>query len=770
MSEQKYTCFVSYCHSDIDREVLHYLRFMLEENSRQKYDFLLDEDLPPGANLDEFMALLDKVDAVIILLTPEYKNKVKDRKGGAYTEYTRIVNRYFSHLQQRKRGVKSSKVTGYFELIPILISGDNSNAVPEELLNVKYSNLVGIRVSKNQKGKYIITDFIRQNYLPKINGITETLNAISSIKSESFEELYKRYFPSLFVDLKANPRSVNQGFINRLFVKTYSFSKVANQNVLFIIGRKGSGKSTIAELVELLNKEKYKGRVTIIADNFNLGSIFELFDNQGIRSDTKAAVKRSDCFQYAWEAFFIICCIEIIVNLYKKEKLNKYQKSHSHSLNDYLKVLQGPWAQSDDQTKMNAYFYHAFSSAISFVDDCISKARPEPQYFYSDIQGLFELNHFLEKIFGEKVLSDLRDIVNTCRKRFLITLDGFDTFFDEFRRDSLTIKEELEIKAKFEVDWLRSLLQLVLKIRSNTDPANKLYDLIDFCITVPKDRFYEVRTTERDSYRYHKRYESVDWSGIELAILLRKRLEELCQCTTDKKLKPNERLEYILKQYFPNLPQEISLTLNGRNYSMPLFMYILRHTCWRPREILLYYATILAAAEDLRKKKGRKISTEAVRRIIKETTLDIIESEFINEFESMVNIRDIINGFYTCKQFLTHNTISDILAKLDFRFAIGEAGNISTSQKIIFLYEIGFIGILVTPELQDMWHIKTRHSFYFNERDTILQGGANKRMEELTFIIHPMFTEYLQIDTSDNELVLELNWDYLYETESLLFR
>jgi hypothetical protein len=119
MSESKAICFVSYCHGDIDREVLQYVRFLLESRSQQKYEILIDEDVPTGGDLEDFMAFPDKVDAVLILLTPEYKRRVLERKGGVYTEFTRIITRYQQMQDARKAGTRSSQIKGYFELFLI---------------------------------------------------------------------------------------------------------------------------------------------------------------------------------------------------------------------------------------------------------------------------------------------------------------------------------------------------------------------------------------------------------------------------------------------------------------------------------------------------------------------------------------------------------------------------------------------------------------------------------------------------------------------------
>ena len=170
---------------------------------------------------------------------------------------------------------------------------------------------------------------------------------------------------------------------------------------------------------------------------------------------------------------------------------------------------------------------------------------------------------------------------------------------------------------------------------------------------------------------YQDRVCSLDWSGIELTLLLRKRLEFLSQTKTDKKRSPEDRLDDVLKGEFGYIPRDISVVFNGVEYRLPLFMYVLRHTFWRPRDLLLYYAGIIATSRTARE-KGIELTSTMVRRVVRSLTRAIIRTEFIGEFESTVyNIEAIVAAFRNCKQIVTYEEVSERLAKVDFRFASG---------------------------------------------------------------------------------------------------
>jgi hypothetical protein len=358
-------------------------------------------------------------------------------------------------------------------------------------------------------------------------------------------------------------------------------------------------------------------------------------------------------------------------------------------------------------------------------------------------------------------------LMRTFNKRFLVTLDGFDTAFDRFRLDGIQLhdEEKMRRRAYFEVDWLRSLLSLAIQARSRGH--DYFFSALDFCIAAPKDRFMEVIRVERDSYRQWQRWCTLHWSGIELSILLRKRLEVLAGIKTNKDLSPKERLEEVCRhKLFKDIPSTLEFEYNGKPCRMPLFMYVLRHTFWRPREVLVFYSAILALS-DYMKRWDYKISTEVIRRCVKATTRQIIESEFINEFRStVVNIGEIIRSFKKSKAVLPFESLRKLLIDVDFKFASGSLENTGVMEKIQFLYEIGFLGVKADVDLQHRYGLDMEHAFYFNEGSTLFFGTDEEDVRDWEFLIHPIFSEYLILDTIGQDLTLQYTWEYLHQREA----
>lgn len=768
MAKSRGRCFLCYTHDGMDWETFDYLVAVLKDALGKRVDLLLDKDLRYGEDFSSFTELISSVDAVILLLTPQFCRKVLERAGGVYDEFSLIWRRYQDQLDMSRE--RDETLPRKFELIPILFSGNPDNSVPNEIKKLKYLDLTHLRVRRRPSGEFIVSRTDQINYLPKLRQVASQIIASTIIGSEEYHSLSDTYFYDYFGDLKASwNRSVEgRDILERQFVKTQCYYKIKNQQAYFAVGRKGSGKSTLIQTLPLIQHDRYFVVIDIIGDHFNLEYLYSLYSEPQFRSDTSAVVPRQKAFEFVWEASLIMASMDKLVAC--KPEINfLLNNSLINLIEEFLNRVKGEREQQEWYAA--DYFNYCFFAMVRFVRHCIKEARDDPELFFSDIGVNFRLENFLNFVFGEKTITSFYLLQKSFEHNILITLDGFDTAFDAFRLTSIQTHDEVNIRRRtyFEIDWLRSLLSFIIKAKSNS--SNYFYNSLDFCAVAPMDRFMEVVKVERDSYRYWNRWFTIQWSGIELAILLRKRLEGLTEYKTDKLLNPQQRLEQILTHgQFRHIPIDVEFEFNGKNYKMPLFMYVLRHTFWRPREILIYYARILSLAENLRR-WGSPVTSESLRASIKATTKFIIESEFIDELKSTIlNIEDIIGSFLRRPNLLDYSSLREIVTKSVYKFATEDLTERDTVAKIRFLYDIGFLGLRLTPEQRSSlghWHCDV---FYFNEGPSIFSERFldERDLTDFAFLIHPVFSEYLRLDTSSTELILQFDWDYLRKSEAAL--
>ena len=60
-----------------------------------------------------------------------------------------------------------------------------------------------------------------------------------------------------------------------------------------------------------------------------------------------------------------------------------------------------------------------------------------------------------------------------------------------------------------------------------------------------------------------------------------------------------------------------------------------------------------------------------------------------------------------------------------------------------------------------------RDAMTFNEDDEIIKMPSVDEgyFKNKTYIIHPLFSEYLELQTDETELVFNINWDYLFHRD-----
>ncbi|GJQ61033.1 MAG: hypothetical protein SCALA702_00860 [Melioribacteraceae bacterium] len=761
--KKRANCFISYNHKDVDKISLDYLVSWMKSISRNKIEFLFDTDLKVGDDLTRFINLLEDVNAVLLILTPGYKNKVLNRERWVYNEYKIIMDRYWSQKEENAVS-RSQKIN--FDLIPILLGGKKETSVPNEIDGLVFADLLEFLAFEKNNDIYI-HDKTEKKYKKIVSEIISKVLVNAGIKSPEFIDYEEELFDKLFIRTKEDWHKI---MTPELFVETNAFKNIEQQSAYFLIGRKGSGKSTVTNFLSTHKKKNYKGVFSISADSIDLESVFGFYNSNNIFSDTKYVFARIESLKFVWELFFYLCSIELIVNEYEDNKLTDYQISNIPPLKSLLGKIKknGHSDLRDNQKKLTEIFFIvSLDSVIEFQNYCINSSGDDPKYFRANIKSKYSFQSLLEFAIGTESKIALLNILNVCKRRILITLDGFDNSFERYRQNTLKYNNDEETKnarVRLEIEWLNSMLNLILDIKNNRTNNSRLNHLLDFCITVPKDRFYEIRKVERDSYLYIRRYFEINWSANELLQLLTKRLSVLANYELNRKIDPNI-FHLLLNEKFPTLPNKIAVPFNDSYIDEDIFIYILRFTFWRPRGILMHFASIIAMARHY-KNNDIALTDIAIRNIIDKTSIKVIESEFINEFQNvLINIRDILNAFKYSSQIITYDEYGRLLRDIDFDFAISDKSAKSIHEKFKFLYEIGLLGIEATDEYVNRYTLSNQHAFYFNEGLIPLRGLESDIFENCRIIIHPIFSEYLTLKVEKKELPLDYSWDYLHTIE-----
>jgi ABC-type oligopeptide transport system ATPase subunit len=792
----KVKCFISYARNDVDKLSLELFMKQISEIMKDHIRFLYDEDLPIGVSLEDYMKEIFNVDVVIMILTPEYKKRTESRvKTGIGIEFTYILSRYEELLENTK-----DKNIPF--LIPVVFSGHFNDVCPSQithLLALDFSKYIAL---KNESGHYYIPNRISNFYKKDFERIAASINTHISfgivddaineentgdkntiqIKHDELREILfeDKKLERVGSDIKSegNLRKVLfeltkhdqtkqnialEGNYDEIFIETHAYAKLEKQLSYIFIGRKGCGKSTLPDLLYVKNKKNYKGHIEININYIKMEQAFNYLYNSRIEKDIDMIFSASyKYFQYAWEIFIYICCIEIIYQEYLKGNLIEEQKKYIRYLRKFLET-NFEISKNDNKLNKSSIYSNVLSRVNNYLEFAITSTREDnEQDFIYDFNLKTDRQKIISSVIGQDVINAVYKIIERCKRRILISFDGFDNEFENFRKQTILLEnKDLKVRRyKYEVDFLRGFLHYIIKSKENYN-YSLISSILDFCVTVPQERFAEVLSSDRDSYRYINKYNNIRWSGIELAIMLRKRLEFLKKVVVPKEKSQMDKLSMAIINYNKNIPLETTINIGGREYKKHIFLEILRHSFWRPREILLYFIKIALVIEEFIV-KNLDVGEFSINYIISKITIEIIDNEFIAEFKNhCLNLERIIDSFFGCKQIISYSQLENIIGHIHFKFVYRETEVKDLDEKIKFLYEIGFLGIELPEEMRQSHRLEIKDIFCFNETTSLFKIIQKNNYRKCKFVIHPIFCEKLALNIQDQRLVLDYTWEYL---------
>ncbi len=782
--------YISYCQADMDATVLQMI--LADLNRGSKIDVISDKIIQVGDNLPEFMALISDCHAVLILCTPEYNRRVVNRaKSGVYTEYQAIIDaddRLNAEYDEQSNAVSdntsSDPLEGFgrirdrrFSILPVLISGNIEDSVPAEFRNRLISDFVGMTTTTWRSSGYTRPQKGFRNaydtFIAKVISVTQNIFELSQgSRSASQEDIFHK----IFFELKHDTQSLDVSTVNKIFVETLEFRNVVSQRAYLLVGRKGSGKSTIADFLAYGPQNRWKAPILYNVDELPLEFLFNIVAGTKHRSDRQYVLIEPILMQFAWECLFHYLCYEAIekesnvgaLSAAQHERFLFLQREFKHISAKMLSKLSLRSMEQFTSVEMrhrHAVFAYSLAEAISYNEKIIKDAPNDESAFVGQLVDKISIEHFCEHVFGMKFLSKFYELINNCNRNFLITLDGFDASFQIFRQTTNSVHHTSAVfdeRNTFERDWLTGLIAAVRRSKRRVGQA-PLASKVDFCVTIPKDRFIEILDDDRDAYQLEGRHLDISWTGIELSSLLRKRVEAYKEIETDGTLKPLRRLHEALGSALPIIPSMIPVTLEKRTADVGIFHYILRHTFWRPRDVLFLWGRLISAAEYYLE-QGLVFDVEAVKLVVARNLQPIIRFEFLSEFGGSVqNLSALIHRFEGRTQLMSYEEFSEIVRpmKLSENLIPGVSNANEIERTLRVLYMVGFIGIEPKRGAAVQRQYETRWIFTFNEGDDILSIISPNTMNKFNIVIHPMFIEYLGLVPFRDALVCDFDDEYL---------
>lgn len=796
-------CFISFSEQDAREVDVRLLIEKLEERTKDEVEYLAYFQQSLGHSLTSFMTEdLGSAHACIILLGPNYYSRISNvvEKSGVYREYDLIVSR-----------LEDKTSFGKPIVIPVHWAGNDFDSVTPTYFKIAMplgAVLTEFRASGTTGAAEhpFIPAGIEKRCAKTLDTIADALvkqaELVTDVMAQKRLEHRRSFFSPAYLEEKVAPHIQRKhttlqhniltddilqlkyergrydagAFAEHLFTKTHFFHSLRSKTVSVLSGRKGSGKTTLVQFLEYKARNgKYFPVIEIEVDGWNLhyliqGSTFTQADSDFAYADLEVKF-----FGFVWFCFAILCMVDSLgIHSGDPRKLISSIVIDSSVAGELRKIE--PSARGPDGKKRSHVYAQLFQIAVSSAKNFFQKAvdnasSSSEQAFKLDILNAVTIPKFADSLCGENMVN-LRSAIECCGNlKFLFCFDRFDTEIQQYRKDNIEHDRAVrEKRARREIDWLSSLSQFVQKCDrpdqlSDERNSYNAFSNMEFLVVLPYDRVMEIEQAQRDSVA-NEIVEEIYWQPKELLTMLRKRIQVMRNISDENLAKiqnepPVARFKRCLElAYRGKFPESSYVNAGAKRFQIDLFMNVLRHSFFRPRDILIYYASILAYIE-VCLERGRKIEEDYIKEIISRETSLVVRSEFIGELrDSWTNIDEILDLFKGADQIMDFRALNSIIGPSNFEFYHGTDVLTTAAKKIEFLYKIGFLGTK-NPKGVGPVQDQEEYMFYFVDPRRATDFSSDEVIKKLSFAVHPAFLETLYIRVNGDRPVLYLQWNDL---------
>ncbi|QUA52172.1 P-loop ATPase, Sll1717 family [Aristaeella lactis] len=780
-------CFFCYAWNKEDEEKekdrygrLEHLCKRIEEESQNRVKVVIDrQDYPDAVDFDKMCRKIKTYDLIVVMCTPDLKvifDEEEESKG------KEIKDSKERELRKEYRIIREMYLRNKSSLFPVILEGNIEYSLPNLFGRRNARRYEEFRIHKSAHDHYVVPTETRREFNRFIKRVIHNTLYNQWNKSPEYKTMQDS-FDNLFylTDRESIPHDC--------LVRPMVYQSIHSQAAIFVLGRKGSGKSTLIKNLCFMGndeedekEEHFRSYVPFDVEKIDFDTIYALL-YQGHLKD-RDIVSPHTLLCLFWQLFIIFHCIIVIRKDIDDKTIEQTDKRYKLFDKVSKALLKNIGLKSGRQYELidNYPNIHQLlaTAAVEVINDRFMTALDdmnENEWIYSSYQSKFALKKIFADLFGltKTEVNNLVLALEEDDKKILVTLDGFDTHSDDFHRvtemqDHET--DEYKNRVDFEVLLFRTLMEVATQIRDKDGDAltSALGTVTHFCILLPKDRYDQIKMLDRDSFK--KKVVSLSWGIRDLLEILVRRLEILAKFqnpsyTVKNSSDPVRRMNLVLEAL--KLPTSIGMKTGDNVMKMSLFNYILRSTFWRPRDVISHMSVILASAfkisgENKLEPLSYHLNEDSIKLAIKNNADKIIEKEFYQEYQyTFYNIREVLKSFQGMNEQMNVKDFRDMIQYVQFDTSFVHDMNV-TENKMLVLYQLGVIGLYFSKEIADRYHYGNRMCFKFNEGMSPFNDFLRWNIEDekdARIIFNPLFSRNLGLKYNTKELIGNWSDDYI---------
>lgn len=479
------------------------------------------------------------------------------------------------------------------------------------------------------------------------------------------------------------------------FVSTKAFARLASDDCAIVVGAKGSGKTALKLALEGAYCAQFASVYAAKLDDLKfsplLGEIKKLHmaSDHGVISIARAM----------WRNVIAIYFLEGLVstNLLINRQRTEIKK-YLHGAG-YLGTGAGQ--------KMNTHLARVWRLINDWSRDEREGEAPTPQNLSPQQHAMISAFPSDGKLAA--LLAKTLETVSKIERPFLLCFDGLDT----------VVEHTLESRDVIFAGLIDAACKTV------TDPSMR--GKIALKILLPKELSYGARVHLRDLDKIDEFTEAIHWGRDNLKEFIRRRLED--------HLRSKDRpFDEVWREYFPD-----RIRNNAHGIEEDSFYYILRHTMYRPRQLLLQVQWLINKW-DLNENAPFRVDPTFIVKNVKDNNKKLSEYVVAEVRLDFPNLETFLRSFreVSCVQPWSE-------VKIRIEKFLGLTG-MALEAGFTDLYNYGFFGV-VLPETNDHRRRIARTEFAFMT-STVERNVAVKLTDQSMIALAPMLAEYCGCKTS----------------------
>jgi Cdc6-like AAA superfamily ATPase len=388
------------------------------------------------------------------------------------------------------------------------------------------------------------------------------------------------------------------------FVETPLLNKISNSDTHLIYGFKGVGKTALRKaIVEAKGNNDFWAARTINLSSISFSSL--LSQLKGLQ--TMSAVELPNLSRVVWMNALVQYAIEIVKektqNQNLKRRINNILESNNFIINNHIYI-------DNANRRLSSVVENLIEKIIAFgIEDANKQGGKNLNSRQLDIHNIFPTSQSIIDLLNSQELSD-----ELNGKKIAICLDGFDSIVDHTPEARKAI--------------FAGLIDSIFNLRNN-DIVNAYFCFKAF---LPREFTADAESIVWDGDKHKYNIHSIIWSNSKFQLFLEKRLYRYSRRKSQK-----------FSDLWPEYMSE-KITNPIHNIEENTFEYILRHTLFRPRQVLTHLQMILDKWDE--KYTSFKVDPSFIPQVVAETNEDMADQVSKQIAKVYHNIQPFLKSWY----------------------------------------------------------------------------------------------------------------------------